>query len=189
MSSLEASTQAAEATGWPSISRMVSGVLAAITIFAVAWRFGFGLEFVASAAFVATLAVISVIDFEQRRIPNVIVLPAAAVALLAVALLQPDQLKASLVGGIGACLFFLIPALIVPRAVGVGDAKLALLIGLVLGGAVLQALVVTSFAAGAVALVLILSGGANRKRSIALGPFLAAGAAFALVASGGCFYP
>ena len=189
MNSLDASAARPQEAAWPSPARTVSAVCVALTIIAVAIRFGFGLEFLAVAAFVVTLGVVSVIDLEQRRIPNRIVLPAAAIAVVAIALLEPGQLKSSIVGGAAACLFFLAPALLVPRAVGAGDAKLALLIGLVLGVNVVQALVVTSFAAGAFAAVLIVAGGSNRQRTIPLGPFLALGAAVSLIASGGCFYP
>jgi leader peptidase (prepilin peptidase)/N-methyltransferase len=189
VSSIETSTTVPEAAAWPSLTRIASVALTAAAIVAVAARHGFALEFVPAAAFLVTLGVVSVIDFEQRRIPNVIVLPAAAVALVLVALLQPGQVKAAIIGGVGASLFFLIPALVAPRAVGAGDAKLALLIGVVLGVDVVQALIITSFAAGAVAAGLIVAGGSNRKRTIPLGPFFAAGGAFALIASGGCFYP
>jgi leader peptidase (prepilin peptidase)/N-methyltransferase len=189
VTSLDTSASAPEAAGGLSVVRTAATVCAGATIVAVAQRFGFSAELLPAAAFAVTLALISVIDFEQRRIPNVIVVPAAAVGLLAVALLQPDRLKWSIAGGVAACLFFLIPALVLPRAVGMGDAKLGLLIGVILGADVVQALFVTSFAAGAVAAVLIVMGGANRKRTIPLGPFLALGAIFALIASGGSFYP
>jgi leader peptidase (prepilin peptidase)/N-methyltransferase len=65
---------------------------------------------------------------------------------------------------------------------GMGDAKLALLIGAALGYAALTALLLGTLASGLVAAALLLKEGLSaRKRAIPLGPFLAAGAVLALL--------
>jgi leader peptidase (prepilin peptidase)/N-methyltransferase len=75
------------------------------------------------------------------------------------------------------------------RTVGMGDAKLALLVGLGLGGDALLGFFVTSFAAGGYALALILLRGSEaRNEGLPFGPFLAIGAAVALVVGGGSLY-
>ena len=168
---------------------MAAGAVGAAAGAAWVARYGASLETVVALAFIAMLAAVSAIDLESRRIPNVIVLPAAACALGAVALLEPDNLPAAALAAVGAFLFFFIPGLVAPRAVGSGDAKLALSVGAMLGGDVLTALFVAAFGAGLVALCLVaLKGRAAFSVAIPFGPFLAAGAVVALVAGGGTLY-
>jgi leader peptidase (prepilin peptidase)/N-methyltransferase len=152
-------------------------------------RYGIAIEAVVAAAFFGTLAFISAVDVETRRIPNAVVLPAAAIALATVAILNPDKLLTAVIAAGGAFLFFFVPTLISAKLVGAGDAKLALLIGAMLGGDVLSALLIATFAAGFVALVHVATAGRRAlKTTIPLGPFLAAGAVIALVAGGGSLY-
>jgi leader peptidase (prepilin peptidase)/N-methyltransferase len=152
-------------------------------------RYGIAIEAVVATAFFATLAYISAVDVETRRIPNAVVLPAAAVALATVAILNAEELATAAIAGVGAFLFFFVPSLISPKLVGAGDAKLALLIGLMLGNDVLSALLIATFAAGFVALAYVaIAGRKALKADIPLGPFLAGGAVIALVAGGGTLY-
>jgi leader peptidase (prepilin peptidase)/N-methyltransferase len=190
MSSLDAQAQAPtmEAPGL-GVTRTVAVATAAAVALICLVRQGLGVDVLFGTAFVAVLAAVSVVDFEERRIPNRIVLPAAAFTVAAVFVLHPDELRASLIAGVVAFLFFFVPALLAPRTIGMGDAKLALLVGLGLGGDALLGFFVTSFAAGAVALVVILRRGSQaRKEGLPFGPFLAAGAAVALIVGGGSLY-
>jgi len=168
------------------IRRIVAWAAATLAAGIVAVRYPGIPELLVAVAFLAVLAVLSVIDLEQRRVPNRIVLPAAAVALAAIAVLEPGNLVEAAAAGVVAFLFFLIPALVMPRAVGMGDAKLALLIGFVLGWDILPAFFVMSIAGGVAGLVMILSG--RRGSYLPFVPFLAVGAAYGLVAAGGALY-
>ena len=170
-------------------ARVVAGSIAAAATVVWLVEYGIAIEAVVAAAFFATLAYISAVDVETRRIPNAVVLPAAAVALTAVAILHTGELAIAAIAAVGAFLFFFIPSLISSKLVGAGDAKLALLIGVMLGSDVLSALLLATFAAGFVAVAYIaIAGRRALKADIPLGPFLAGGAVIALVASGGTLY-
>jgi len=79
-------------------------------------------------------------------------------------------------------LFFLVFALVYPAGLGMGDVKLALLIGAALGYAVVSALLLGTLAAGVFGAILLFKEGSSaRKRAIPLGPFLAAGAIVVLL--------
>ena len=144
-------------------------------------RFGFSGRGLVAAFFVAVLAVVSAFDLEQGIIPNRIVLPAAAVVLAARIALSPGRTVELMVAAAGAAGFLLLAHLVYPAGMGMGDVKLALLLGAALGKLVVLALLLGSFAAGLVGVVLIVrEGAAARKKAIAFGPFLALGAVVAL---------
>jgi len=135
------------------------------------------------AFFVAVLVVLSVIDIRTRRLPNRIVLPAAAIVLAAQLAIAPDRAIEWVVGALGAFAFLLIAALVNPGGLGMGDVKLALLLGAALGWAVAGALLVGLVAAGVAGAVVIARNGwtAGRKATLPLGPFLAFGGVAAVV--------
>jgi leader peptidase (prepilin peptidase)/N-methyltransferase len=189
MGSLDAQVPGAAPTLGVGVMRTVAIGSAGAVALACLIRHGLGVDVLFGTAFVAVLAAVSVVDWEQRRIPNRLVLPAAALTVAAVLVLHPDELQASLIAGSAAFLFFFVPALLAPRTIGMGDAKLALLVGLALGGDAVLGFFVTSFAAGGVAIVLILSKGSQaRKEGLPFGPLLALGGAVALVVGGGSLY-
>ena len=134
------------------------------------------------AAFTATaLVVLSAIDIERGIIPNRIVLPAAAVVLLADVVLFPGRTLEWTLAAILAALALMVPQLLGRSWMGMGDVKLALLLGAALGwgvvGAVLLAFVCVLPAA---VLVLVRDGLAARKSTIPFGPFMALGALIVL---------
>lgn len=144
-------------------------------------HFGLGARGWISLAFVTALCALATIDLEHRVIPNRIVLPAAAAILAAQVAFFPDRTIEWLVAGAGAAGILLLPAAIKPGSVGIGDAKLALLLGVGLGREVITGLFLGSLAAVPVGLWMLARGGlAARKQSIPLGPFLAAGGVLAL---------
>jgi leader peptidase (prepilin peptidase)/N-methyltransferase len=130
------------------------------------------------AAFACSVLVaLAAIDLDQRILPNRIVLPAAAVVLVAQIALSPSQAPEWLVAALGAAFFLALPLLFNPNGMGLGDVKLALLLGAWLGAHVLPALLVAFMTVVPVSLFLLVRhGGAARKRAIAFGPFLAFGA-------------
>ena len=181
----EATTQAEPLSPARVVAFSIAAAAAAVWVV----QYGIAIEAVVAAAFFGTLAYVSAVDFETRRIPNLVVLPATAVTLAIVAVLHSDQLLIATVAALGAFLFFFIPGLISSKLVGMGDAKLALLIGAMLGDDVLSALMIAAFSAGFVALLyVVLAGRRALQTAIPLGPFLAGGAVIALLAGGGTLY-
>jgi leader peptidase (prepilin peptidase) / N-methyltransferase len=141
--------------------------------------FGLTAEAAISAFFCAVLVAVSAIDLEHRIIPNRIVLPATIVVLVANTLrdLSPEWALAAL----GASGFLFAAALIYPAGMGMGDVKLALLMGAALGKTVPVALMAGMVAAMIPSLVLFARHGAKaRKMGIPFGPFLAIGSVVAL---------
>jgi leader peptidase (prepilin peptidase)/N-methyltransferase len=127
-------------------------------------------------AFSMTLATITLTDLEHRLIPNVVLLPSAAIALVLVGLGDADQLSEHLIAAAGAAGLLFLVALVKPQGMGMGDVKLAGVMGLYLGRAVAPALLI-GFAVGALyGLALIARHGAEaRRRKVPFGPFLALG--------------
>jgi leader peptidase (prepilin peptidase)/N-methyltransferase len=140
-------------------------------------RYGMHKETLVVIFVISVLVVISRIDLEHRIIPNRIVVPAWIAVLLAQIAIFPGHWVQWVVASFGAGLFFLAIALAYPAGLGMGDVKLALLIGAALGWPVLTALFLGTLASGLVAGVMLFKEGSSaRKRAIPLGPFLAGGA-------------
>jgi leader peptidase (prepilin peptidase) / N-methyltransferase len=122
------------------------------------------------------LVLLSAIDLDCRLIPNVIVLTALAICLAAQIALFPDRALEWIAASFLAALFLFLPLLIVPTGMGMGDVKLAALLGAVLGKSVVAAILVGLVAGGLFSLgVLVREGAGARKKTIAYGPFLALG--------------
>jgi leader peptidase (prepilin peptidase)/N-methyltransferase len=153
----------------------------ALLVTASVLRFGLTADAAVAAFFCAVLVAISATDIEHRIIPNRIVLPAAAIVLVANTMLHPSVKWA--VAGAGAALFLLVAALAYPGGMGMGDVKLALLLGVALGPTVPVAMMVGMISALVPSVVLYARhGSAARKMRIPFGPFLAFGGVVALFA-------
>ena len=138
---------------------------------------------VLASAFCIVLVVLAAIDLDYRIVPNRIVLPAAAAVLVAHTLIEPSL--EWVIAALGASLFLLVAALIYPAGLGMGDVKLALLLGAMLGVDVAVALMIGFVAALVPSLLLVVRHGSGaRKMGIPLVPFLAFGAVVALFAGG-----
>jgi leader peptidase (prepilin peptidase)/N-methyltransferase len=133
---------------------------------------------------VTALVPITLIDLELRLIPNRITLPAAVAAVLAGLLLDPSVVPEQLLAGAAAGGFFLLAALAYPRGMGMGDVKLAGMLGLFLGRAVAPAIFAALIAGVLIGAAIIARKGARegRKTAVPFGPFLALGALFGLFA-------
>ena len=132
-----------------------------------------------AAGFCAVLVALSVIDAQHRIVPNRIVLPAAALALVAHTATDPSL--AWLGWAIAASGGLFLVVLAYPKGLGMGDVKLALLLGAMLGASVTVALMVGLLAALVPSAVLFSRhGAAARKMGVPLVPFLALGAVVAL---------
>ncbi|HEY2074291.1 MAG TPA: A24 family peptidase, partial [Gaiellaceae bacterium] len=129
------------------------------------------------------LVVVSVVDLRQRIIPNRIVLPAAVIVLAARTVVHPSVVW--IVAGAGAAAFLLAAPIARPGGMGMGDVKLALLLGVAVGRTVPLALVVALVAAAVPSVVLLVRHGARgRTMGIPFAPFLALGGVVALIAGG-----
>jgi len=156
--------------------------VATIAAFATVASRGFDGDGVVLAVAASVLVVLAAIDLDRRLIPNRIVLPAAAFVLAGQLVFASGHWVEWLVASFGAALFFGIAHAIYRAGIGMGDVKLALLLGAALGQDVLPALLIGSLGAAAFGLLLIArSGAAARKETIPFGPFLAGGALLLLL--------
>lgn len=132
---------------------------------------------------VAVLVPVSLIDIETRRIPNRITGPAAIAAIALGLALKPSGVPVQLLAGACSLGFLLIFAVAHRRGLGMGDVKLAGVLGLYLGSAVAVALFAGLLAAGCAGVVVIARHGASegRKLTLPLGPFLAFGGVVAVL--------
>jgi leader peptidase (prepilin peptidase)/N-methyltransferase len=156
-------------------------LVAALLFAACFWRFGLSGSAAVAAFFCLTLVAVSATDLEHRIIPNRIVVPAGLIVLAANTALHPSPRWAiAAVGGSG---FLLAAALAYPAGMGMGDVKLAFLMGAALGSSVAVGLFVGMLAALVPGIVILLRHGkAGRKMGIPFGPFLALGSVVALFA-------
>lgn len=120
----------------------------------------------------------ALIDLEHRVIPNVLTAFGAIVALVLGLALDPGGEWQRLIAGAAAGGFLLIAALAYPGGMGMGDVKLAGVMGLFLGSAVAPAILIALLSGVLVGAVVIARHGARqgRKTAIPFGPFLAFGA-------------
>jgi leader peptidase (prepilin peptidase) / N-methyltransferase len=126
---------------------------------------------------VTVLIPITLIDLDHRIIPNKITGPAAVAALIAIAALDTDFLLEAVIGGLAGGGFFFIAAVLYPRGMGMGDVKLAGVLGVYLGRAVAPAILIALIAGVMVGAAIIARKGAKegRKTAVPFGPFLALG--------------
>jgi leader peptidase (prepilin peptidase)/N-methyltransferase len=134
-----------------------------------------------AAFFCCVLVAISAVDLEHRIVPDRIVLPATVLVLVAQTLRTPSL--AWLLCALGASLFLFLAVLAYPAGMGMGDVKLALLMGAALGKLVAVALMLGMVVALIPGLYLLVRHGqAARKMAIPFAPFLALGSIVALFA-------
>ena len=134
-------------------------------------------------ALIAFLVPIALIDLDYRTIPNKITAPAAVVAVAILAVTAPSKLPGHLIAGVAAAGFLLIFALAYPRGMGMGDVKLAGVLGLYLGASVALALFIGVLAGAVVGGIIMVRLGVTkgRRTAVPFGPLLAFGAVVALL--------
>ena len=137
-------------------------------------------------ALAVTLVAAAATDLEERVIPNRLMAAGALLALVLWTLADPGRLPENLIAGTAAGGFLLVAALAYPAGMGMGDVKLAAVMGLFLGRSVGPALFV-GFAAGALAGMAIMAarGAAARKQGVPFAPFLALGGIVGLLFGSG----
>ena len=158
--------------------------LATAVVFAiVVLARGVSLELLLYLPFAAMLITVADIDLEHRIVPNRILAPMAVWAVAASAVVQPDKLPELLIAGAAAVTFLLLTALAYPAGMGMGDVKLAGVMGLYLGAAVAPGMLIAFLTGSVVGVAIMLRHGAGaRKQGVPFAPFMALGGLVALVA-------
>lgn len=159
---------------YPAVEALTAGLVAAGVLV-----YGPTAYAALASFFVVVLVTLSAADIRYRLVPNRIVIPAAAIVLVAHTAIDPSvEWPAAALGASG---FLLVAALVHPQGLGMGDVKLALLLGAMLGRNVTVALMAGFLAALVPSLVLLARHGSRARRmAIPLVPFLALGAVAAL---------
>ncbi|HLI58359.1 MAG TPA: prepilin peptidase [Solirubrobacteraceae bacterium] len=162
------------------LTEAATGALFAAVVFATRGHAQVWLDL----CFVAALVAIARIDLEHRIIPNRILGPVAALAIALTAILTPGELPARLIAAAAGGGLLLAAALAYPGGMGMGDVKLAAVMGLVLGPALGPALLVALVAGSLIGVAIVARRGmaAGRKTAIPFGPFLALGGLVGLFA-------
>jgi leader peptidase (prepilin peptidase)/N-methyltransferase len=160
----------------PVAAAAAAGVAAAALV-----RLGVTAHGVLAAGVLAVLVVLASIDLQARVLPNRIVFPATGAVLAWQFAFFPGSAAEWLLAALGAGVFLLLPTLIRPGAIGMGDVKLVVLLGATLGRDVLGALTLGLLGMLPVALWLLVRGRGVRGATVPFGPFLAFGAAVALL--------
>jgi leader peptidase (prepilin peptidase) / N-methyltransferase len=162
---------------YPLVEGLVGVLFAAITaVHGLDWDLAWQLPIA------AVLVAVAAIDLDHQIIPNRIVYPTAVWGLISALLIRPSDTPALLAWGAGAFLFLLAAALVYPGGMGMGDVKLAGVLGLYLGSSVMPALLV-AFLTGSIygGVLFARHGSRARKMGVPFGPFLALGGIVALL--------
>jgi leader peptidase (prepilin peptidase) / N-methyltransferase len=142
-----------------------------------------GATAVVAGSVAAVLVVIAAIDIATLRIPNRLVLPATAFVLVANVAADPARASEFVLAALLAGTALLIPNLLNSSWMGMGDVKLAILLGAALGWRVVGALELALLAVFPVALAVRVRGGHQARRAaLPFGPFMAFGALVVLIA-------
>jgi leader peptidase (prepilin peptidase) / N-methyltransferase len=140
-----------------------------------------GGELALGLVFCGLLVVVTVTDMDRRVIPNAVLFAGALSGMAIAVASDPGSLGERAIGAGAAGGLVLLVALAYPHGMGMGDVKLAAVMGLYLGRSVAPALLI-GFGTGAVAGVTLIArrGPRARKHVIAFGPMLALGGVVAL---------
>ncbi len=162
------------------LTELTLGALYAATV-AVLWDEP--TEIALGLVLVTMLAAVTLTDLEWRIVPNRVLLVSAVTGVAIAAVGDPGSLPERAIAAAAAGGLFFLAALAYPRGMGLGDVKLAAVMGLFLGREVAPALLVALLAGAAVGLAMIgREGAVARKRAIPFAPFLAFGGVVGLLA-------
>jgi leader peptidase (prepilin peptidase)/N-methyltransferase len=141
---------------------------------------GFSINSVAWALLQIVLVGIAAYDLVNRRVKNAVTIPVSLLALISRAAFERSAFVEVLFAGLIAFLAFLALALLLRGGLGMGDVKLAGMLGFLLGTKVLEALFIGAVAGG-VAAAVVLARSTGRHSTMAYGPYLALGGAVAVL--------
>jgi leader peptidase (prepilin peptidase)/N-methyltransferase len=164
---------------YPLVELLTGALMALVVV-----RFGADADVWLGLAFVLLLVPVTVIDLDFRIIPNKLMIAGTVVALAILAITRPDDLPEHLIAAFAAGGFLLVAAVAYPAGMGMGDVKLAFVMGLFLGRDVGVAMLVALVAGSLVGAAVIARKGAKegRKTALPFGPFLALGGLVGLLA-------
>ena len=174
----------------PRTVRIAGAVITAVTFGALALRFGLAWILPALLVFAAAATVLTLVDLCEKRLPNAVLFPTlGAIAVLLVpatwAVGTWSLLLWAVAGAAAMFAVYFLLALISPSSMGMGDVKLALVIGLLLGWFGLNAWLIGLLAAfvvgGVIALVALALRRVTLRGSIPFGPSMLAGALIAVL--------
>jgi leader peptidase (prepilin peptidase) / N-methyltransferase len=158
-------------------------LLTALCFVGVVLARGIHPELIALIPFTAALIAISFIDLQHKIVPNKILAPLAVYGLVTAVAFRMHVLPELLIAAAGAFTFFLVAALIHPKGMGMGDVKLAGVMGLYLGKLVIPALFIAFVVGSVVGIGLVFRyGKASRKLGVPFAPFMALGGLVAMLA-------
>jgi leader peptidase (prepilin peptidase)/N-methyltransferase len=145
---------------------------------------GFDVDALPGLALVMLMVPVTLIDLDHQIIPNRLMVLGAVLAPALVAISEPDALVEHLIAAVAAGGFFFIAVLAYPRGMGMGDVKLAAVLGLFLGRAAGPAVFIALVTGTVVGGLIMARKGVQqgRKTKVPFGPFLALGGVVALFA-------
>jgi leader peptidase (prepilin peptidase)/N-methyltransferase len=155
----------------------------------LAWHFGLHLVLIAYLYLAAISVALALIDIDVHKLPDALTLPSypvAAVLLTAGALEahEPFDLVRAAIGGVALFALYALLWFVYPRGMGLGDVKLAGVLGMYLGYLGWGTLAVGAFfgfaLGGVIGVTLMATGRATRKSKIPFGPFMLSGALIAV---------
>ncbi len=157
---------------YPIVEAITAGLLVAVVL-----AKGADSDAWLGLAFVVLLVPVTLIDLDHRIIPNTLMLIGTVAAVVILLLTDPGALTEHVIAGVAAGGFLLVAALIKPGGMGMGDVKLAFVMGLFLGRNVAPALLAGFLVGSIVGGVIMAKLGvqAGRKTKVPFGPFLAFG--------------
>jgi leader peptidase (prepilin peptidase)/N-methyltransferase len=162
---------------YPFVEAGVAVLFAAITAVN-----GLGWDLAWKLPLAGVLVAVAAIDLDHHIIPNRIVYPAAVWGTVSALAIRTSQVPELVAWGAGAFLFLFVAALAYPGGMGMGDVKLAGVMGLYLGTSVVPALLIAFLAGSTYGIALMARhGAAARKMGVPFGPFLALGGIAALL--------
>lgn len=160
----------------PEWAWFAAAILAAGTLL----RLGFSANGVAWAIVQIVLVGVTAYDFANRRIKNAVTVPVSVLALVLRAAFERSAFVEVLITGLVAFLAVFALALLLRGGLGMGDVKLAGMLGFLLGEKVLPALFIGAVVGG-VAGAYLLTRSTGRRTTMAYGPYLAVGGAIAIL--------
>ncbi len=174
---------------WPARLRWGVAVLVPPFLAVAGWRFD-AAEAAAVSLLVVALLICTATDLIRFRVPNALTYPGILLALLAAVLVPDADLEGALLAAALGGALFLVLALVSRGGLGLGDVKLAVLIGAALGlPAAYEALLLGVIAGGVVILALFVAGVVGRRQAVPYAPFLALAAVAVVLVEGAAFAP
>lgn len=157
-------------------------LLTAVLFAACGLKFGWTIELLPALLFVSTLLIVANADLDKRVVPNKVLLVALPAGIVAQLLAHPDEWLTWTLSAVIAFVVMFAVALAYPKGMGMGDVKLASVMGLYLGRAIAPAMLMAFLVGTIVGVGVMAARGVaeGRKTAVPFAPFMAIGGVFAL---------